>query len=115
KMAKGLYLIPLFMVYNPELIYGGETWYYLWTILVGFVSLAAFAAALEGYMFTRMAWYSRVLAGAGLVLIFYPSFTYEVIGMALMLVVLGINLVRRRAQVRTETVERAEPPEPAAT
>src|SRR5690606_1752726 len=50
KMAKGLYLIPLFMVYNPELIYGGETWYYVWTIVVGFVALAAFAAALEGYM-----------------------------------------------------------------
>jgi TRAP transporter 4TM/12TM fusion protein len=99
KMAKGLYLIPLFMVYNPELIYGGETWYYVWTILVGFVALAAFAAALEGYMFTRMAWYSRVLAAVGLVLIFYPSFAFEVAGMAIMLVVLGINLARRRAEL----------------
>lgn len=99
KMAKGLYLIPLFMVYNPELIYGGEAWYYVWTILVGFVALAAFAAALEGYMFTRMAWYSRVLAAVGLVLIFYPSFAFEVAGMAIMLVVLGINLARRRAEL----------------
>ncbi|HZW99095.1 MAG TPA: TRAP transporter permease [Trueperaceae bacterium] len=102
KMAKGLYLIPLFMIYNPELIYGGETWYYVWTILVAFVALGAFAAALEGYMFTRMAWYSRILAGVGLVLIFYPSFTYELIGMAIMLLVLGINLARRRIQLRAE-------------
>lgn len=109
KMAKGLYLIPLFMVYNPELIYGGDTWYYLWTILVGFVALGAFAAALEGYLFTRMAWYSRILAAVGLILIFYPSFTYEVIGMAVMLSVLGINLFRRRVQVRAERAE------PAAT
>jgi len=99
-MAKGLYLIPLFMVYNPELIYGGETWYYVWTIVVGFVALAAFAAALEGYMFTRMAWYSRVLSAVGLVLIFYPSFAFEVAGMAVMLTVLGINLARRRAEIK---------------
>lgn len=103
KMAKGLYLIPLFMIYNPELIYGGDTWYYVWTIVVGFVALAAFAAALEGYMFTRMAWYSRVLAAVGLVLIFYPSFAYEAVGMAVMLLVLAINLMRRRAELRAES------------
>ncbi len=45
----------------------------------------------------------------GLILIFYPSFTHEVIGMAVMLSVLGINLFRRRVQVRAERAE------PAAT
>ncbi len=100
KMAKGLYLIPLFMVYNPELIYGGATWYYVWTIVIAFVALAAFAAALEGYMFTRMAWYSRIIAAVGLVLIFQPTFTFEVVGMALMLLVLAINLTRYRAERR---------------
>lgn len=108
KMAKGLYLIPLFMIYNPELIYGGATWYYVWTIFVGFLALAAFAAALEGYMFTRMAWYSRILAAAGLILIFYPSITYEVVGVTIMLLVLGINLYRRRRQVRAERSDSAE-------
>jgi len=100
KMAKGLYLIPLFMVYNPELIIGGEPWYVAWTVLVAFVALLAFAAALEGYLFTRMAWYSRILAAGGLVLIFYPDFIYEVIGMVVMAAVILINLTRRRAQTR---------------
>lgn len=100
KMAKGLYLIPLFMVYNPELIVGGETWYVIWTIVVAFVALLAFAAALEGYLFTKMAWHSRVLAVIGLVLIFYPSFTYEVIGMAVMSVVVFVNLSKRRLETR---------------
>lgn len=110
KMAKGLYLIPLFMIYNPELVYGGPTWYYVWTIVVGFVALAAFAAALEGYLFTRMAWYSRVLAAVGLVLIFYPSFAYEVVGMAVMTVVLGVNLARRRAELREGSAGAAAAP-----
>ena len=100
KFAKGLYLIPLFMVYNPELITGGEPLYVAWTVLIAFVSLLAFAAALEGYLFTRMAWYSRILAGFGLVLIFYPSFSYEVVGMAVMVSMILINLYRRRSQQR---------------
>lgn len=100
KMAKGLYLIPLFMIYNPDLITGGDTWYFIWTVVIAFVALLAFAAALEGYMFTSMAWYSRVLAAVGLVLIFYPSFTYEVIGLVVMASVILINLVRSRAEQR---------------
>lgn len=100
KMAKGLYLIPLFMVYNPELITGGEPWYFVWTVFVAFVALLAFAAALEGYLFTKMAWYSRILAGVGLFMIFYPSFTYEIVGLAIMATVIFINLMRRRAQLR---------------
>lgn len=98
KLAKGLYLIPLFMVYNPELITGGEPWYVGWTVVIAFVSLLAFAAALEGYLFTKMAWYSRILAAVGLVLIFAPTFTYEVIGMAIMTSVILINLYRHRTQ-----------------
>src|SRR5690606_22013962 len=97
---KGLYLIPLFMVYNPELIYGGETWYYVWTIVVGFVALAAFAAALEGYMFTRMGWYSPVLSAVGLVLIFYPSFAFAAAGRAVTRTVFAITTARRRAEIK---------------
>ena len=55
-------------------------------------------------MFTRMAWYSRLLAVAGLVLIFYPSFTYEVVGMLTMMVVLSINLYRRGLERRAQAV-----------
>ncbi len=101
KLAKGLYLIPLFMVYNPELIVGGETWYVIWTVLVAFVALLAFAAALEGHLFTKMDWISRLVAVVGLVMIFYPSFTYEVIGLALMTSIVLVNLARRRQGLRS--------------
>ena len=98
KFAKGLYLIPLFMVYNPEMIVGGEPWYVAWTVLTAMVALFAFAAALEGYMFTHMLWFNRILAVVGLVLIFNPAFHLEVIGFAIMLVVLAINWTRRNRE-----------------
>jgi TRAP-type uncharacterized transport system fused permease subunit len=101
KFAKGLYLIPLFMVYNPEMIVGGDPWYVAWTVLTAMVALFAFAAALEGYMFTHMLWFNRLLAVVGLVLIFNPAFEFEVLGFVIMLVVLTINWTRRKRALGT--------------
>jgi TRAP transporter 4TM/12TM fusion protein len=98
KFAKGLYLIPLFMVYNPEMIMGGNPFYVAWTVLIALVALFAFAAALEGWMFTRMYWFSRVFVTIGLVLVFYPSFPVEIAGFALMLMVLAINWTKLRRE-----------------
>ena len=72
KFAKGLYLIPLFMVYNPEIIVGGPVLLVAWNVLTALAALGAFAAALEGFMFTKMYWFSRVLATIGMVGIFWP-------------------------------------------
>ncbi|MGE4534085.1 TRAP transporter permease [Halomonas sp.] len=98
KFAKGLYLIPLFMVYNPEIIMGGPWPLLIWTALTGFLALGAFAAALEGYLFTRMGWPLRVLLLPAIVAVFYPSLMVEAAGAAVMLVVLlGNWLASRRA------------------
>jgi TRAP transporter 4TM/12TM fusion protein len=100
KFAKGLYLIPLFMIYNPEMIVGGEPWYVAWTVLTAMVALFAFAAALEGYMFTHMYTFNRVLVAIGLVMIFYPDFRVEAGGFAIMMVALAINWTKRRRERR---------------
>ncbi|MEQ5802990.1 TRAP transporter permease [Halomonas sp. H10-9-1] len=91
KFAKGLYLIPLFMVYNPEIIMGGPWPLLIWTALTGLLALAAFAAALEGYLFTRMGWPLRALLLPAIVAVFYPSLVVEAAGAAVMLVLIVAN------------------------
>ncbi|MES3676513.1 TRAP transporter permease [Halomonas elongata] len=98
KFAKGLYLIPLFMVYNPEIIMGGPWPLLVWTALVGFLALGAFAAALEGYLFTRMSVPVRLVLLPAIVAAFYPSLVAEVIGVAVMVVALGGNWLASRRQ-----------------
>lgn len=98
KFAKGLYLIPLFMIYNPEIIVGGPWHVVVWNALTAIAALGAFTAALEGYMFTRMHWLSRLLVALGLVGVFWPSFWVELVGFGLILIVLLINWLRRRAE-----------------
>ena len=96
KFAKGLYLVPLFMVFNPEMILGGDWWYVAWTVLTALAALGAFAAAIEGFLFTRMTWISRLLASAGTVAIFFPAFPIELAGFALITTVLAINFARSK-------------------
>ena len=49
KFAKGLYIIPLFMVFNPEIIVGGPVPVVLWNGALALVGTIAFVAVLEGF------------------------------------------------------------------
>lgn len=98
KFAKGLYLIPLFMVFNPEIIVGGAPLVVIWNVLTAFAALGAFAALLEGYLFTRLRWVSRLLAGAGTLAIFYPSFQVELLGFLCIVATLVLNFMRMQRE-----------------
>ncbi|SEN38065.1 TRAP transporter permease [Halomonas caseinilytica] len=101
KFAKGLYLIPLFMVYNPEIIMGGPWPLLVWTALTGFLALGAFAAALEGYLFTRMSIPVRLVLVPAMIAVFYPSLVAEVIGATVMVVAIAGNWLASHRQAAT--------------
>ncbi len=106
KFAKGLYLIPVFMVYNPELILGGAIPHVLWTGAIAALALAAFAGAIEGYLFGPMDLVSRVLVVPATIGVFHPSFAVEAAGAAGLAAILVVNWVfasRTRARVSSPT------------
>lgn len=100
KYAKGLYLIPAFMVYNPEIIMGGETWYVIWTGVIVIIGLVGLVAALEGYLFTWMDKISRLLIVPGAIAIFNPDALIEAAGAFFVLAILALNWIKSR-QART--------------
>ncbi len=91
KFAKGLYLIPLFMVFNPEIITGGPLPILVWNGTIAILALAAFAAALEGHLFAPMAWPARVLILPATVAIFWPDLGIEGAGAAVLAAVIALN------------------------
>lgn len=103
KFAKGLYLIPLFMVFNPEIIMGGPVGLVLWKGAIAVLALGAFAAALEGYLFTTMRWPSRLAIGAAIIGVFYPNAMTEIAGVAVMVAAIVGNGVAAKRQARTAT------------
>jgi TRAP transporter 4TM/12TM fusion protein len=101
KFAKGLYLIPLFMVFNPEIIMGGPVGLVLWKGAIAVLALGAFAAALEGHLFTAMRWPSRLAIGAAIIGVFYPNAMTEMAGVAVMVAAIVGNGVAAKRQART--------------
>jgi TRAP transporter 4TM/12TM fusion protein len=96
KYAKGLYLIPLFMVYNESIIVGGPLPLVLWNGFIAIVALTAFAAMLEGFLFAPMRSWVRAACLPGIVAVFWPSVQVEAAGTALLLALLWLNWVNAR-------------------
>jgi TRAP transporter 4TM/12TM fusion protein len=96
KYAKGLYLIPLFMVYNDVIIYGGPLPLVLWNGFIAIVALVGFAVALEGFLWRTMPLWQRALMVPAVVAIFWPDLLIEVAGTALILLLLALNWVHAR-------------------
>ena len=98
KYAKGLYLIPLFMVFNQQIILGGPLPLVLWGGAIAIVALVAFAAILEGFLFRPIALWMRVLLMFGVVAVFWSNLSYEIAGFVLILVLLGVNWFQARRE-----------------
>ncbi|MEI4194782.1 TRAP transporter permease [Roseovarius sp. E0-M6] len=96
KYAKGLYLIPLFMVFNPEIILGGPLPLVLWSGAIAVLGLVAFAAVLEAFLWRPMQVWMRVLLLPGVVALFWPDLTVEIAGAILIVALLAINWVQAR-------------------
>lgn len=96
KYAKGLYLIPLFMVFNEEIILGGPLPLVLWSGAIAILGLVAFAGALEGYLWGPMRLWMRVMIVPGVIALFWPDLTVEIAGAVLIVVLLGLNWLQSR-------------------
>ncbi|WP_108126210.1 TRAP transporter permease [Saccharospirillum mangrovi] len=96
KFAKGLYLIPLFFVFNPIIIEGGPLPLLLWNGLIVILALVAFAGVIEGYLFAAIPIWQRLALTAAVIAIFYPSLTAEIVGVVAMLALLSLNALASR-------------------
>jgi TRAP transporter 4TM/12TM fusion protein len=103
KYAKGLYLIPLFMVFNPEIILGGPLPLVIWSGAIAIVGLVAFAATLEGFLWRPVPTWARAALVPGVVAIFWPDLLVEIAGVALIVVILGMNWWGSRPRVAPRT------------
>ncbi len=73
KYAKGLYLVPLFMVVHPEIVLGGAVLVVAAKTVAAMAGLAAFAAALEGHLVGPVGKVGRLVLLGALAVAFHPS------------------------------------------
>ncbi|MAM61557.1 TRAP transporter permease [Maritimibacter sp. UBA3975] len=109
KFAKGLYLIPMFMVFNEPIILGGPVPLVIWNGALAIIALTAFAAMLEGYLFATIPLWQRIILAPAIVAVFWPVFEVEAAGAAVIVVLLGLNWL---AKGRGDVTGEARNPEP---
>ena len=64
--------------------------------ITSFVGIFGVSAALEGYFLHHMAWYERVMAAVGGLLLIYPGLVTDSVGLGLVAVVLVIQFASRK-------------------
>jgi len=87
KIAKGLYIIPIIMAYQPLLL-NGPFWEVVRTIVFAAFGLIAFTAFMEAYLFHRTNLIEWVLLGLASLLMFLTDLKTDIIGGVLFAVVI---------------------------
>ena len=97
KLAIGAFIVPYVFALNPAMLFidttAGEVILICITSLIGIFGVSA---GLEGYMLRDASWWERIMSVAGGILLIYPGIVTDVIGLALVGLVVVIQLLEKR-------------------
>ncbi len=102
KLAIGAFIVPYVFALNPAMLLVNTTaWEVVLICITSLIGIFAVSASLEGFFIHRMPWYQRVLSLVGGLLLIYPGWQTDLIGVGLVAVVLILQLVtRERATIK---------------
>ncbi|WBU56268.1 TRAP transporter permease [Paracoccus sediminicola] len=98
RLGMPLFFLPFIFVYDPALIMDGSPLRILERIVLTLIAIWAITSAFEAWIYKvgRIGIVSRVATAVGGVLVIVPELMTSVIGAAVLVVVIGINLALRR-------------------
>jgi TRAP transporter 4TM/12TM fusion protein len=94
KFAAAGFLVPYFFIYYPPLLFQGSWGAIALAAATGMVGVIALAAGLEGYFIRPATWLERALFVAAALLLIDPQLVTDAIGVALLLVAIGLQRLR---------------------
>lgn len=99
KLAIAAFLVPYIFVINPQmLLFDIEPLGLVWMLLTSIAGITAVAAGVGGWFMARMAWFERLAAFAGGVLLVYPGLGTDLVGAGLIAVALLFQLAKNRKE-----------------
>ncbi len=102
KLAIGAFIIPYVFALNPAMLFiDTNAWEVVLICITSFVGMFGVSAALQGYFLGDMSWYERIISAAGGLLLIYPGLTTDIIGLALVGVVLVIQFIKKKSKHET--------------
>jgi TRAP-type uncharacterized transport system fused permease subunit len=95
KLAKGLYIIPIIMVYHPLLL-NGPTPEVVKTVIFSICSIIAFVACMERYFLVHLTWPETILQGASALLLIWANPAYNYIGLVMFIILVVCQIIRKK-------------------
>ncbi len=97
------YIIPFMFVFGPSLLFIGSTGRIVQTAFTAVVGVVCLAAGLSGYLLHRAVHWERIVLVASALVLIKPGLTTDLIGFALIAVVLASQLVTSRKLRESKT------------
>ena len=102
KLAIAAFIVPYIFCMNPAMLLIDVTALDIIQIIItSLVGLFGVAAALEGYVISSMHWTVRILSAAGGLMMMIPGTMTDIIGIALLAVVIIVQTVKSKKAVKT--------------
>lgn len=97
-LAAAGFVIPYLFVYNPDLLLRDVAFVDgVVVVFAALVTILVVSVALEGHFMERMAWYLRIVLAGGGILLMTSNMLYVLGGVAIIVVVLGIQMLKAKA------------------
>ncbi len=91
KIGSAGFIVPFMFVYEPALLMIGDWPTIVWRFVVSCIGIATLAAGLHGYLLKPMPYWQRAIAIAAALLLVTPQLTTDIIGFALMILLIAVQ------------------------
>ena len=103
KLAIAAFIIPYMFVLQPELLMIDTNFMELTLILISAIAgMIAIGGAIIGFWYRKLAWFERIIAGIGGLLLIYPGGYSDIIGFGIFIVMIVIQLIGKRNRSKGE-------------
>ena len=102
RLAITAFIVPYIFAFSPEMLIIGsdKPWYEIVLLVItALCGIFIISAGMEGYLLKPMAWWQRILALAGGLCMIIPGLTTDIVGVALIALVLLVQLLSKKEKV----------------
>ena len=99
KLGIAAFIIPFIFVFNPQMLLFGVAGHpveMIWMIISAIIGIIGIGAGVEGYLFTNMTWYERILAIVGGLGLVTPGVLTDTAGAVLLVIAIILQIVKSR-------------------
>lgn len=95
------FIVPFMFIYGPAMVLEGSAWEITTVIISGLLGTLSLAAAIQGWLLTRMPAIQRVVIFVAALCLIFPGLITDLIGFGLLVAILGVQWVsiKRRGPV----------------